>query len=206
MPFSFRRRSLVLAALALSPLIACGGTDPFAPVASLYTGPDVFVLYPLSTAPNVLPSGLQMITRSAVRPQVSSSLGINFDFVVDLDAQNRVRILPPKLIATLPTGTPVTGIQIVAATYDSLLRAPNTGYVLRLGHGRPARSGLRRAGAGCDLDDGGVFPRHRPSTARMIIDSVVAVPALATSRIYLRSVIDPNCGFRSLESGVLPKS
>jgi hypothetical protein len=205
MPLPFRRRPLVLAALALPALFACGGTDPFAPIASLFTGPDQFVLYPLSTAPALLPSAVQMITRQAVRPQISSSLGLNFDLAFDIDAQNRIRVVPPKLVAVLPAGTPVTGIQIIAAPYDSVLRAPTTGYqydsatVVRPGQVFViAAQGSTSSSAACSTTS--------PLYGKMIVDSVVAAPALGTHLIYIRSVIDPNCGFRSLESGVIPKS
>jgi hypothetical protein len=205
MPVPSRRRAFALAALVAPMLSACGGTDPFAPVATLYTGLNGYVLYPLSTAPPLLPTGLQLLTQAAVRPQVSSTLGLNFDLVFDRNAQGQLRVIPPKLIATVPTGTPATGIQTVTTPFDSLLRAPSSGYqydsatVVRTGQVfAVAAQGTTSAGITCSSS--------APIYAKMIIDSVVAAPEIASHRIYVRTVTDPNCGFRSLETGVIPKS
>ena len=205
MPVPFRRRALTLALLVAPVLSACGGTDPFAPVASLYTSASGYIMYPLSTAPALLPSALQMLTQTAVRPQVSPSLGLNFDIVFDVDAQGRVRVIPPKLVATVPTGTPTTGVQAVTTPFDSLLRAPTSGYrydsvtVVRVGQVFAVSSqGSTASGITCSTNS--------PLYAKMVVDSIVAVPELATQKLFLKTVIDPNCGFRSLETGVIPKS
>jgi hypothetical protein len=186
-------------------LAACGGTDPFAPVASLYTSASGYIIYPLSSAPALLPTALQMLTQTAVRPQVSQALGLNFDVVFDIDAQNRVRVIPPKLVATVPTGTPITGVQTITTPFDSLLRAPSSGYqydsvtVVRVGQVFAVTSqGSTSAGITCASTS--------PIYAKMVVDSIVTVPELNTRKMFLRTVIDPNCGFRSLETGVIPKN
>lgn len=204
-PAPIRRRAAALAGLVALTAAACGGTDPFAPVASLYVAGSGYILYPLSTAPSFLPSGIQLLTQSPVRPQVSPSLGLNFDVVFDLNAQGQIRVLQPKLIATVPTGTPQTGFQTSTIKFDSLLRAPNSGYqydsaqVVRIGQVfLLSAQGTTSSGITCSTTS--------PIYAKAIVDSVVAVPALGTHQLFVRTVVDPNCGFRSLETNAIPKN
>lgn len=205
MPHPFRRRVVPLAGLAALIASACGGTDPFAPVASLYVAGSGYILYPVSNAPALLPSGIQLLSQTSVRPQVSPTLGLNFDFVLDVDTQGRIRVIPPKLVATVPTGTPATGVQTSTARFDSLLRAPNTGYqfdsatVVRVGQTFVvAAQGTTSGGITCSATS--------PIYAKLIVDSIVPAPGVNSQQLFVRSIVDPNCGFRSLETGVIPKS
>lgn len=204
-PLAPRRRAAALAALVALSASACGGTDPFAPVAQLFVAGSGYILYPLSTAPALLPSGIQLLTQSPVRPQVSAGLGLNFDVVFDLTTDGRVRVMQPKLIAIVPTGTPETGVQTTTAHFDSLLRAPNSGFqfdsavVVRVGQVFVlSAQGTTASGITCSTTS--------PIYAKAVVDSIVAVPSLNTQQLYVRTVVDPNCGFRSLEPNVIPKN
>lgn len=203
---AFRLRSVPLAA-TLAAVAACGGTDPFAPVASFSTQDVRFVVYPLSSSPEFLPTALSLYSQISVRPVIrvgTTGLALNFDLAVDLDAQDQVRLLPPRLlIAPQAGGGMVTGFQVITGTpYDSLLRAPNTGY--RYDSVTVVRPGqvvaVQTQGAG---STGVVCAASAPIYARLVVDSIRPSADVAGARaIYIRARVDPNCGFRSLDAGV----
>lgn len=190
------RRSLLAVAGALPLLAACSGEDPFAPKAAFETALDSYVVYPLTGTSPLLPTALNFTTRSAVRPAVASDGSLNFDLAFDVDAQGRVVLTPPKLVATGSRFTPVVGLQLVATPFDTLGTAPKGTYRTdSVTVVSPRQTVVVEAiTAVCSSVSA-------PLYAKLVVDSVVG-PSRA---IYLRARVDPNCGFRSLLPG-LPKS
>lgn len=207
-PRTARRRLLALRAPAAAVLVgvsvaACGGEDPFAPKASLDTVLANFQVYALSTAPTLLPTAVSLYGVQSVRPAIRTSGTLNFDLAFDVDAAGRVRMLPPKLLVAPQGASLTTGMQVVAnTTFDALSRAPSGGY--QYDSATVVTPGqvvaVQTQGAGTLSV---VCSTTAPLYAKLVVDSVR--PAAGTQLIYLRARIDPNCGFRSLESG-LPTS
>ncbi|MBV9879125.1 MAG: hypothetical protein JO180_01460 [Gemmatirosa sp.] len=205
-PSRARARWLVgPAAVALfgAGVVGCGGTDPFAPVASFTTSLDSFVVYPVTGSPAAAPTAVSLYTRSAVRPALLSGLVLNFDLAFDVDATGRVRLLPPKQLVASTATSLVTGAQVITnTTFDALLRAPNTGYqydsatVVTPGQLVVIQTqGASTASVACSSTS--------PMYAKLVVDSVVPSTQIpGTKAIYFRARIDPNCGFRSLDTGV----
>jgi hypothetical protein len=201
----FRRpiRPLVGAALAAASITACGGEDPFAPRASLNTQAVDYRVYPLSSAPTLLPTALSLFGVQEVRPLLRVNQSLNFEIAVDLDAQGRVRLLPPRLLVAPQGASLVTGMQVIAnTTFDALTRAPNTGYQFDsatvVTPGQVVAVQTQGAGPASIICSVAV-----PMYAKLVVDSIR--PAAGTQVIYMRARVDPNCGFRSLEPG-LPTS
>lgn len=203
-PRSPRRRALApLAAVAGMFVVACGGTDPFAPIANQTTQSAAFQVYALSTASSLLPTAMSLYAFQTARPAVRSNLSLTFDVAFDVDGAGRVRLLPPKLLVAPQSAPLVTGFQIVAnTTFDALTRAPNSGYqydsatVVSPGQVVAVQTqGAASAGVRCAI--------QTPMYAKLVVDSVR--PAQGTSAVFFKVRVDQNCGFRSLEEG-LPKS
>ncbi|AHG90711.1 hypothetical protein J421_3174 [Gemmatirosa kalamazoonensis] len=196
-------RSVAAVAFAGLALTACGGTDPFAPVAAFETAAVTYQVYPLTTAPATLPAAISLYGLSSVRPIVRTNLSLNFDVAVDLDASGKVRLLPPKLVVAPQGVSLTTGMQIIAnTTFDALTRAPNSGYqfdsatVVTPGQVVAVQTqGAGPLSAACATTV--------PMYAKLVVDSIR--PANGSQVIYMRARVDQNCGFRSLEPG-LPSS
>lgn len=182
---------------------ACGGTDPYAPVATLTTQSAAFQVYALSTAPSLLPTALSLYGFEAVRPAVRSNLSLTFDMAFDVDGSGRVRLLQPKLLVAPQSAALVTGFQVVSnTTFEGLTRAPTGGYqydsamVVTPGQVVAIQTqGSGPASVVCAIST--------PMYAKLVVDSVRAVNG--TSAVFFKVRVDKNCGFRSLEEG-LPKS
>ena len=202
-PIRLRAESLVAAALAAASLTACGGEDPFAPRATLDTVGVAYQVYPFSNAPSLLPTAISLFGVQAVRPLIRVNQSLNFELAVDLDAQGRVRLLPPKLLVAPQGASLVTGVQIMTGTtYEALTRAPNSGY--QFDSATVVTPGqvvaIQTQGAGPASI---VCSTTAPMYAKLVVDSIR--PSSGTQVIYMRARVDPNCGFRSLETG-LPTS
>lgn len=196
-------RAPAAAALVGVSLVSCGGEDPFAVKASLDTVLATFQVYSLSTAPTLLPTAISLYGVQSVRPAVRSSGTLNFDVAIDVDASGKIRLLPPKLLVAPQGAALVTGMQIVSgSTFETLTRAPSAGY--QYDSATVVTPGqvvaVQTQGAGTVSV---VCSTTAPLYAKIVVDSVRATAG--TQAVYLRARIDPNCGFRSLESG-LPAS
>ncbi|MEO5590552.1 MAG: hypothetical protein ABIS03_13265 [Gemmatimonadaceae bacterium] len=185
-----RKFALAFVASA-SILTACG--DPQLLRASLPTVEDVYTVFALTGTPAAYPSGINTYFRSAVRVDGNG----NFDVALDLDASGNTVIYPVQKIVSLLSGSRRVGLRKVAGIFDSVTIAPTGMYADSVVVARPGdviiiqalRNGM---GDVCQFD---LSPYIY---AKMRIDSVV--PSLRT--IAVRAVLDPNCGFRSFESGI----
>lgn len=123
-----------------------------------------------------------------------------FDVAFDLDSQRRVVIYPVKLIVQPLTGVSDVGLLKVAGTFESVDRAPTTGYnanaALTVGVGEVVVIEAKRNRSG-DLCGFALSPNIY---SKLVVDSVQA----GTNAIWFRFATNPNCGFRSFATG-LPK-
>ncbi len=180
---------------------ACNrGVDPFAPRADRETVAIDLTLQPLSGSDRLLPSAVDLFVPRAVRPQLVAAYP-NFDFAVDLAGGDAVRLVPAARVIAVPPelgAPPRVGFQVVSQSFDALESAPRGGYVYD-------SVTTVRVGQTIAIDAQGVVPGgpRCPSTAstlyaKLRVDSVSA----ATGAVYLRLRVNPNCGFRSLRSGL----
>ena len=189
-------RFLRVALVALVPCaVACG--DPTLAKATYASGLATSTLYALTGAPAVVPTALSFLSG----PSHATS-AFAFDVAVDLDASNRAVILPVRTLGGALAGTlKRVGLQVVPGSFESVLEVPATGYDT-LG----VKTIVPGAVLAVELQDGTACYSSYNLTvitsqiiyAKLVVDSVDA----ATRRIFTRSVVDPNCGYR----GVVPDS
>ncbi len=199
-----RVRAAVVGAVAaaVSVAAACGGRDPYAPIASYNTISTTFTVFPLRAAPPPYGSAIDLHTPLVVRPAIvtytsvtgSSTLAPNFDVAFNVDSAGHIVLLPPKLIASA-LSSPRTGFQTSTTLYDSLQSAPGGTYqadsAFRVTVGQTVV--VQAAGLACTAGS--------PFYAKLVIDSVDPL----TGAFSIRATIDQNCGFKSFAAG-LPTS
>lgn len=195
-------RSTRVAAAALAVLaVACG--DLTRPKAST---PNIAASYNIAAftgAPVNLPTAISFLggpTRADSR--------FAFDLALDLDPAGAVVILPVRTVGGAlgdaiyqqQTGLPLkrVGLQKVTGSFESLREAPTTGYDT-LGVQTVAPGSVLAVQL---LDFSNCYTGFGGSTlyAKLSVDSVNAT----TRRIYVRSVVDPNCGYRGLVADSIP--
>ncbi len=191
-----RAALLGVALPALGAAAACGGKDPYAPIAYLPTVSTRFIVYTMRSATPPQTWALDLRTPAPVQPGVylSATSGVlvpNFDVAFNVDSTGRLILLPPKLV-TASQIVPQVGFQTSTTPFDSLRAAPGGTY--------QADSTFRvTVGQTIVVQSQGVACRvASPFYARLVIDSFDPT----TGAISLRALIDPNCGFKSFASGV----
>lgn len=174
-----------------SALTACG--DPESLRAFLPTANDSYTVFALTGTPAAFPSAINTFARAVVRVDGNA----NFDVAFDLDGQGRVIVLPVQKVVSLLGGTRRVGLRKVEGTFDAVSAAPTGTYgdsviVASPGEVIVAQSARNGPSDACQFD---ISPFIY---TKLVIDSV----ASATRTIFVRTVLDPNCGFRSFEAGV----
>ena len=188
-----RKFALAIVASALV-LTACG--DPQGIIAQLPTIQDSYTVFALTGTPASFPSGINTYIRSAVRVDGNA----NFDVAFDLDATGKVIIYPvQKVVTTISSGRQV-GLRKVTGTFDALTIAPTGTYldsavVVAPGEVVIAQSLRNGASDACQFD---ISPYIY---TKLQVDSVIP----ANRSIFVKAVLDPNCGFRSFETGIPKK-
>jgi len=195
-----RSTRVVVVALAIL-AVACG--DLTRPKAST---PNIDVSYNLAAltgAPVNVPTAISFLggpTRADSR--------FAFDLAFDLDPSGAVVILPVRAVGGAlgdaifqqQTGLPLkrVGLQKVTGSFEALREAPTTGY---------DTLGVQTVVPGTVLavellDFSNCYTGFGGSTlyAKLSVDSVNTT----TRRIYARSVVDPNCGYRGLVADSIP--
>jgi len=197
-----RPTRVVVVALAVL-AVACG--DLTRPKAST---PNLAVSYTVNAftgAPVNVPTAISFLggaTRADSR--------FAFDVAFDLDQNGAVKVLPVRVVGGAlgdaviqgQSGLPLkrVGLQQVTGPFEAVREAPATGYdtlaVQTLSAGAVLAVQL--------LDFGNCFTGFGGSTlyAKLTVDSVDA----ATRRIFTRTVVDPNCGYRGLVPDSIPTS
>ena len=185
-----RKFALAIIASALG-LTACG--DPQGIIAQLPTIQDAYTVFALTGTPATFPSGINTYVRSAVRVDGNA----NFDVAFDLDATNKVLIYPVQKVVTTITGGRQVGIKKLTGTFDSNTIAPSGTYldsaiVAAPGEVIIVQSLRNGVGDACQFD---ISPYIY---TKMSVDSVI----VASRSIFVKAILDPNCGFRSFETGI----
>lgn len=188
-PLPGRRRLLIALTLLVA---ACGGDDPFRPRASLPNAERSYALFSLTGAPG-LPAAIDFLSDRVVIPEVVGQ-SANFDLAFDIDRQGRVTVLPARLVASPPNAPAQLQLQVVSGTFEALTRAPTSGYVTdstrTLAVGQVLAIQLPTPQAVC------VF--QEPYYGKLVVDSIIP----ATRRLVIRTIINRNCGYRSLSVGL----
>lgn len=192
------RRALSFPVLLLLALVgtACGDDTNVFGVASSENTTRVYSVWALTGTLPALPAAYQLSTESLARPQILSNGAVNFDLAFDLTAENKVSLLPVRVLVPLPpAGAPVIGVQRSTSGFATIEKAPDKNYVndttMVVGVGETLL--YRLSGSGCIYGD--------PFYAKLVVDSIIA----RERRIVVRSLINRNCGFRALTEG-LPKN
>lgn len=182
-----------LARVAAVPLvilaIACG--DPLGTKATYANAMNTYAVYGLTGSPAAVPNALSFLGGLS---RATSSFA--FDIAFDVDASGKVVIYPVRAIGGALAGTlKRVGLQTVTGGFDQLVAVPATGY-------DTLSTKLLTPGTvlAVELRDGtSCFSSLKSSLlyAKLVVDSITA-----GNRIWIRTVIDPNCGYR----GVVPDS
>lgn len=177
-------------------LTACGDDNLFLSPASIENTVRSYSVFSLSGTSATLPAAYSYTTETLERPQILSNGATNFDVAFDLNSAGKVDLIPVRVLVPLPpAGAPAVGILKTEASFDAAVRAPDKGYVndstVSVGVGETVV--LMLGGSGCVYGD--------PYYAKLVIDSIVS----SERRIVARSLVNRNCGYRSLTAG-LPKN
>ena len=188
-------RRFAFLALATAALAACRDTTAITATSSV--APDTLVAYAMTGTSATLPSALNMVARTTVRIDGTG----NFDFGFDIDntaADTTIDILPVRQLVNVVGGSRSVGFLQTAVPFDSITRAPNgtyrpdTAFTVRP---HQAFVVLTNRSAATDICYYFATPRVY---GKVVIDSV----NFTTRAIYLRQVVNPNCGFRSFLTGI----
>ena len=174
---------------------ACGGSDGLTSPAQVESFTRVFSVYALTGTSGALPAAYQFTSESLERPQLLASGAVNFDVAFDIGADGKVRIYPARAIVPAPPSpAPLIGVQKAAQGFLAMTKAPTTGYLVdsTVVAGVNDSFVFELRSVGCVYGE--------PFYAKLAIDSIIA----SERRIVVRSLVNRNCGFRSLAEG-LPK-
>lgn len=188
-------RRLSAAAVLVLALAACKDNNVLR--ADQLVTTDTLVAYALTGTPPSLPSGLASTLRTTVRVD---GTGL-FDVAFDINGAGDIVVSPVRAVISPLTGAPSVGLQTPATTFDAITSAPG-------GYYRPDTAIVVKPGQPFVIltqrTTGALTCLYNPAPhiyAKVVIDSVQP----ASRAIYLRQVLDPNCGYRSFEPG-LPAS
>ena len=193
------RAGLAAATLAAAALLAC--RDPNAPRANFSNYTDTLALYALNGSPRGAPTAIRLFAGAfpSASAGVITDATYSFDVAVDLAEDGRPVLLPARAVAAPFVSAHSVGIRRTTQSFESITEAPTDAYefdsvaVLNVGETVLLRSADAEAASACF--GGGVI------YGKVIVDSV----RTSTRRIYTRVTANPNCGFRSFESGVPTK-
>jgi hypothetical protein len=183
-----------IAAVALAVLaIACG--DPTKPRATYANALSSYALYAFTGAPVNAATAISFLA-GAARADASFS----FDVAFDLDGSGRPVLYPVRAIASdLAGNVKRVGLQVVPGSFDSVREVPETGYdtlgAKTVNVGDVVAVELFDLGT-CLYSLGG-----QTLYAKLTVDSVNTT----SRRLYARTVIDPNCGYRSVVPDSIPE-
>jgi hypothetical protein len=188
-----RPSRVVVVALAVL-AIACG--DPTKPQATYTNALSTYALYAFTGAPVNAATAISFLG-GAARADASFA----FDVAFDLDATGRPIIYPVRAIASdLAGGVKRVGLQVVTGPFDAVREVPATGYdtlaAKTINVGDVLAVEMRDLNS-CLYSLGGQL-----MYAKLTVDSVNT----SARRLYARTVIDPNCGYRSVVADSIPTS
>lgn len=187
---ALRLRALSLASAFTFVLVASACQDPFKLTASR---PNVGISlegWAISGTAPTLPSVLIVPGFTMTRPDAAGS----FDLAFDIDGSGRLKVLPVSAVVSAIAGTRAIGFLRATRLFDEILEAPRNGWTndssLVLVAGDIFMT--RIASAFCQFDF------RQEIYAKFRVDSIIP----AERRYRLQALINPNCGFRSFQTGV----
>jgi hypothetical protein len=176
-------------------LVACG--DPTTPTATAANLSLSFSVFALTGTNPAVPNAINFFAG----PRRADAT-FDFDVAVDLDATGKVVLYPVRAMAgAIVQSTPSrVGLQSVSGTFESVREAPETGYdtitVRTISPGTVVAVQIVDQLTGlCTFSVNGQF-----NYAKFVVDSV----NMTTRQLFIRSVTDANCGFRSLVPDSIP--
>lgn len=189
--FGPRSKLVVLATAALAIVgVACG--DLTGVPASLPTLSDSTVVYAINGAPPGAPTALHIYAGQLF----SADATFLFDVAFDIDAAGHPVLLPQRVVASGLASTHTVGLQTSTSTYETLTRAPNSGY--RADTALVATLNVPVLVQTTDPNACGVSLTGTVLYAKVVIRSVNTL----SRQMVVQFTTDPNCGFRSFLPGV----
>ncbi|HEX7941963.1 MAG TPA: hypothetical protein VF488_09145 [Gemmatimonadaceae bacterium] len=191
-------RVAVVAVVALATLaVACGDlTRPKASTPNLELD---YSVYAMTGAPAGVTNAINFFAGPA---RVDAAF--SFDVALDLDPTGKILVYPVRAVAGPIAGTIPTrvGLQTVTGTFESVRTAPASGYdtitVKSIVPGQVVAAELiQQTSLACVYSLNG-----SAQYAKFVVDSVDT----PNRRLWVRHVIDGNCGFRGLVPDSLPTS
>jgi hypothetical protein len=190
------RRALLVTLAAVSLLAACD--DPNEPGAnfSIYTV-DSQTVYAINGTPANAPNAVNFFGGIIGNSAVRANSAFAFDLAFDITDDGKVAIIPVRKIASELLQPHLVGMQLVENThYDSLKIAPKEGY---------KNDSTFVVGVGALL----AVRTEEPSCLQQFLNEAAIYGKLLVLKIdtgartiQLKYTADPNCGFRSLTTGV----
>lgn len=191
LPTRFTR--VVVVALAVL-AVACGA--PTKPKATYANALSSYSLYAFTGAPVNAATAISFLG-GAARADASFA----FDVAFDLDATGRPIVYPVRAIASDLAGTVKrVGLQVVSGSFENVLQVPATGYDTLAA--RTVNVGDVIAVQLLDLTSCLYSLGGQMLYAKLTVDSVNT----SARRLYARTVLDPNCGYRSVVPDSIPTS
>jgi hypothetical protein len=183
-----------VAVVALAILaVACG--DPTKPKATYTNALASYTLYAFTGAPVNAATAISFLSGPA-----RADANFAFDVAFDLDASGHPVIYPVRAIASDLSGSVKrVGLQIVPGTFEALTVAPATGYDTL--SSRTVNVGDVLAVEMLDLNTCLYSLGGQTLYAKLTVDSISA----PSRKLYVRAVLDPNCGYRSVVPDSIPE-
>lgn len=200
LPRLFGARRSLQRALSFSALLvafaACGDSNLFTSPATNENVDRQYGVYALTGSSSSLPAAYQFTSETLVRPQILNTGALNFDIAFDISPEGKAVLMTAKKVVPVPPqGAPIVGMLKLTAVYDQLTIAPEKGYV----NDSTATLSVGDAILVKIVNSGCVY--GEPFYAKLAIDSI----NVAERRLLVRSLVNRNCGYRSLEAGVPSK-
>lgn len=180
--------------LALVTVAACSDDDPFRASATVPNVTTGLSLAAFSTG-TVAPSAIDLLNLRAVRPEVTSTGQVNFQLAVDITATGQIRLLPVLSVLSPPGGANSVGLARSTAAFADLARAPTGGFVADSAFTAVVgETWLVQLQSGTCIYNDALY-------GKLIVDEVNPI----TKRVFVRMVLNRNCGYRDLTEG-LPRN
>jgi hypothetical protein len=184
-------------------LAAC--SDPNQAITPSTVVADTLTVFALTGTSPSFPSGYLAASGAVTRADGN----FNFDVAFDIDAARNIVVYPQKLVGVPcvvgalncggALGAKPVGLQRITVPFDSLTRAPASNYVFDSSFVVTPGQGLVmqvQSSADCSFSISSIL------YTKFVVDSIDA----ARRAIYFRAVHDPNCGYRTLIPGAVPKN
>lgn len=187
------RLFVVAAGLAIVGAAAC--KDPNASATISPVAADTLTVWALTGTSPSFPSAYLASIGAVTRADGNFS----FDVAFDIDATGKIVVYPQRLVGVPLSGPKPVGLQRITGTFESLERAPNSGYVFDSTFTVTPGQGLVMQVQSAN-ECLAYFSSIRYT--KFVVDSINT----ARREVYFRAVHDPNCGYRNLIPGAVPKN